>query len=127
MSLKFFTSNYFLLENNFWYNLFNIICTLIMCWSWGIELGYHQNERISWRSLILLRITCLGEHNIRRDCIGGYSKFSASGLLLTSLFTFLSLSSFYSSISAFTRVLWTYFGIAAVESYEILALDSSQC
>jgi hypothetical protein len=46
------------------------------------EMGYHQNERISWRSLVLLRIYLLGGANIRRDCIGGYSRYSASGLLL---------------------------------------------
>ena len=47
----------------------------------GIK-GYHQNKRISWRSLILLRINVLGEHNIRRDCVGGYSRFSVSWLLI---------------------------------------------
>lgn len=37
--------NNFILGYNFWYNLFNIIYTITMCWSWGIELGYHQKEK----------------------------------------------------------------------------------
>jgi len=53
-----------------------------MFWSWEIK-GYHQNKRISWGLLIRSsNLICLGKHNIRRDCIGGYSRTAPLGFFL---------------------------------------------
>ncbi|AKB33013.1 hypothetical protein MSSIH_2323 [Methanosarcina siciliae HI350] len=43
MGLKFFTSNYFLLENNFSYNLFNITYAINIYWSWGTDKEETEN------------------------------------------------------------------------------------
>jgi hypothetical protein len=37
--LKFFKVNWFLLENHFLYNQFNIIYNIIIFWSWGLSWG----------------------------------------------------------------------------------------
>ena len=65
--------DYLLLKNNFLYNSFNINYVMSICWSCGVELGYHQSNKrhpgvadpssnkYAWGSIIF-----------RRDCVGGY-------------------------------------------------------
>ena len=54
IQLKISTVNYILINNNFLYNKFKIKYCLSRSWSGGIrrEVGYHQYERIAWKSLI---------------------------------------------------------------------------
>ncbi|WP_204357458.1 hypothetical protein [Methanosarcina mazei] len=79
-----------MIEINFWSHSFNIIYLIIICWSWEVELGSGDGTSFHKKNILgvagpFFKSMCLGEHNIRRDCIGGYSRYSTSGLLLTLL------------------------------------------
>ena len=79
-----------MIEINFWGHSFNIIYLIIICWSGEVELGSGDGTSFHKKNILgvagpFFESMCLGEHNIRRDCIGGYSRYSTSGLLLTLL------------------------------------------
>ncbi|AAM06688.1 predicted protein [Methanosarcina acetivorans C2A] len=91
MGLKFFTSNYFLFENNFSYNLFNITYVITIYWSWGTDKEETENfKEFQIRAVKespevadpFFESICLGEHNIRRNCLGNAADTAPLGFFL---------------------------------------------